>query len=173
MKRKLAVSAALAFLLCNVLGQAQVAPATIVAVKTPGGTVNAVAKFTAKNIIANSAISESGGNVTVPGNITARQGMSGLNMNATDTVSAVMLYSRARSLPQPSTPPAISVPEARLRRLRLTPETSSRVASAPRAPVPLGASLKLETSPVRKGASTGFRQRLSLRQTTITTQPYN
>ena len=87
MKRKLAVSAALAFLLCNVLGQAQVAPATIVAVKTPGGTVNAVAKFTAKNIIANSAISESGGNVTVPGNITAGQGVSGLNVNATDTVS--------------------------------------------------------------------------------------
>jgi hypothetical protein len=63
MKRKLTLSAALAFLLCSVLGHAQEAPAKKnVAVETPGGKVSAVAKFTATNIIGNSAISETGGN---------------------------------------------------------------------------------------------------------------
>ena len=87
MKRKLAVSAALAFLLCSVLGQAQEAPAKLVAVKTPGGTVNAVAKFTATNIIGNSAISETGGNVTVTGSITAGGPVSGSGISTGGTVS--------------------------------------------------------------------------------------
>ena len=64
MKRKPVVSVALAFLFCSILGRAQDQPATTI-VHTAGGTVNAVAKFTGKSVIGNSAISETGGNVSV------------------------------------------------------------------------------------------------------------
>jgi hypothetical protein len=86
MKRKSVVSVALAFLFCSILGRAQDQPATTI-VHTPGGTVNAVAKFTGKSVIGNSAISETGGNVSVTGSITAGGAVSGSAISTGGTVS--------------------------------------------------------------------------------------
>jgi hypothetical protein len=86
MKRKLVVSAAVAFLLCSVFGRAQDQPANTI-VHTPGGKVNVVAKFTGTSVIGDSAISESGGNMKVTGNITAGGAVSGSAINTGGTVS--------------------------------------------------------------------------------------
>jgi hypothetical protein len=82
MKRvRMAGFVVLAFLLCSVPGHAQ--NVTLHTVFTLGGTVNAVPKFTTSNHIGNSAISETGGNVTITGGITAGGTVNvGLNVNA-------------------------------------------------------------------------------------------
>jgi hypothetical protein len=70
MKRvRMAGFVALALLFCSVPGQAQ--NVTLKTVLTLGGTVNAVPKFTTATHIGNSAISETGGNVSITGNVTA------------------------------------------------------------------------------------------------------
>jgi hypothetical protein len=86
MKRKLVVSASLAFLFCSILDHAQDQPENAI-VHTPGGKVNVVAKFTGTSVIGDSAISESGGNVKVTGKVTAGGTVSGSDISTGGTVS--------------------------------------------------------------------------------------
>src|ERR1700680_1926092 len=72
MKRvRMAGFVVLIFLFCSVPGQAQNTYVSLKTVLTLGGTVNAVPKFTTATHIGNSAISETGGNVSITGNVTA------------------------------------------------------------------------------------------------------
>jgi hypothetical protein len=67
----------LAVLLCSIPGHAQNTEVTLHTVFTLGGTVNAVPKFTTSTHIGNSAISETGGNVTITGGMAAGGAVSG------------------------------------------------------------------------------------------------
>src|SRR6202049_1382938 len=72
MKRvRMAGFVVLIFLFCSVPGQAQNTYVSLKTVLTLGGTVNAVPKFTTATHIGNSAMSETGVNVTITGDISA------------------------------------------------------------------------------------------------------
>jgi hypothetical protein len=78
---------ALAFLFCSVPGRAQNTYVSLKTVFTLGGTVNAVPKFTTANHIGNSAITETGGNVTITGGITAGGTVSGTQGNFSTSIT--------------------------------------------------------------------------------------
>jgi hypothetical protein len=77
----------LAVLLCSIPGHAQSTYVTLKTVFTLGGTVNAVPKFTTASHIGNSAIMETGGNVTITGGMAAGGAVSGSSLSTGGTVT--------------------------------------------------------------------------------------
>jgi hypothetical protein len=77
----------LTFLFCSVPGRAQSTYVSLKTVFTLGGTVNAVPKFTTANHLGNSAITETGGNVTIAGGMAAGGAVSGTQLNASTGIN--------------------------------------------------------------------------------------
>jgi hypothetical protein len=87
MKRgRMAGFVVLAMLFCSVPGHGQNAP--LKAVFTLGGTVNAVPKFTTATHIGNSAITETGGNVSITGGIVTGGTVTGTSGIFSGTITA-------------------------------------------------------------------------------------
>jgi hypothetical protein len=89
MKRvRMAGFVVLAFLFCSIPGHAQDIYVTLHSVLTPGGTANAVPKFITATHIGNSAISETGGNVTITGGMAAGGAVSGTTGTFSGNITA-------------------------------------------------------------------------------------